>query len=381
MKIKIWFLFILLSTSVKANDGAYYASGNQLIPITETEICITKEILTVVKKTVNGTEYVYVTVDYTFFNPSKEKEILVGFEAPSPSGDVDGSPKNGAHPYISNFDVNMNGKELSFKTSIVNTDNYYINNRIDAKTEEQVIGSGFNANEVEFYYVYHFKANFKPGGNKIKHTYRFDMSGSVVSDYDFDYILTAANRWENNQIDDFTLHIDMGDNEHFNIRNSFFNDKKEWIIDDGRSLDNINEYSKEKESKFITYNGGITFKQKNFTPEGELYLNSPRTYMYENYETFDSSQHILPKTISFNGHYLEDVKLTATHSVDENSFKILRNLPFAVRGYIFKTELIQKYYLNQNWYRPNPKYTADIKALSTEEKDWLNAVKTNEWYK
>ena len=50
MKHSIVFLFTLLSTHLLfANDGAYYASGNHLIPITETDISVKKEILTLKK--------------------------------------------------------------------------------------------------------------------------------------------------------------------------------------------------------------------------------------------------------------------------------------------------------------------------------------------
>lgn len=382
MSLKIWFLLLILPLYSFANDGAYYASGNQLIPIEETEICITKEILTITKKEVNGISYVYVTVDYTFFNPYNEKSLLVGFEAPSPSGDVNGYPKNGAHPYISNFDVVMNGKALTHKTAIVNSDNYYINNTIDAKTESEVLeddeGDG---NYVNFYYVYHFNALFKPGDNSIKHTYRFNMSGSVMDRYNFDYILTAANRWENNQIDDFTLHINMGDNEGFNISNTFFKSTDEWTIENGRALPytdpHIGSYNDIKTSKFIVKNGGITFKKINFTPEGELSIYATADYIKGNFEVFDYSKNDLPENIRYNEED-EDFN-TSTRSVNEDSYKILRNYPFAKKGYVFKTPLIQNYYLSQDWYFPNPNYTADLNSLSKDEGDWLDAVTESKW--
>lgn len=373
MNLKIWLLFLALPFYTFANDGAYYASGNQLIPITETDICVTKEILTITKKEVNGTTYVYVTVDYTFFNPNNEKSLLVGFEAPSPNGDVNGYPKNGAHPYISNFDVVMNGKALSHKTAIVNSDNYYINNAIDAKTENEVIEEGNDGNYVDFYYVYHFNALFKPGDNTIKHTYRFNMSGSIMDRYNFDYILTAANRWENNQIDDFTLHINMGNNEGFNISNTFFNSTDEWIIKNGRALPYTDHYRNTTVSKFIVKNGGITFKKKNFTPEGELSIYATADYIKRGFEVFDYTKNDLPESITYNQ---EDFN-TSTRSANEDSHKILRNFPFARKGYIFKTPLIQNYYLSQDWYFPNPSYKADLNTLPIDEGDWLEAVKTN----
>ena len=82
MKSCIALLLTLLTTHhLHANDGAYYASGNHLIPISETDIAVKKEILTL-KKIRN--QYIEVTVYYEFFNPKAEKTITVGFEAFAP---------------------------------------------------------------------------------------------------------------------------------------------------------------------------------------------------------------------------------------------------------------------------------------------------------
>lgn len=360
---------VLLSFSVFANDGAYYASGNQLIPINETEICITKEILTIIRKE-DG--YIYVTVDYTFDNPTSEKSILVGFEAPSPSGDVDGYPIDGKHPYINGFSVKMNNVLLNFKIAIVNEETYYINGKINSKTEDQVISDDFNANEPDFYYVYYFNTNFNKGINKIVHTYKFKTSGSVMENYNFDYILTAATRWANKQIDDFTLNIHMGNDESFNLRNTFFSKNDKWTIDNGRSMLTKNSYNNHSSTKFITFSGGISYSMKDFIPKGELYLTSPRDF---NHDVFNFKGQNLPNIIKFGN----DKYPTVTKSEGENSYKILRNLPYAIKGYVFKTEFIQNYYLTQKWYKPNPEYKVDLEHLLYKERQWVIEVNSNKW--
>lgn len=392
MKNKVLAFLILIATSLFANDGAYYASGNQLIPIEETDICITKEVLSIIRKKeltpIDGydVEYIYVTVDYTFFNQAKnEKEILVGFEAPSPVGDVDGYPVNGRHPYISDFNVMMNGTSLNHQTAIVNEEVYFINNKIDAKTEEEVIGSDFNANEADFYYVYHFKAKFKPGLNKIVHTYKFTLSTSVMERYNFEYILTAANRWANHQIDDFTLNIEMGDSESFYVYNTFFDEKDKWIITEGRKMNTINNDNQKIVSQFITYSGSISYKKKNFKPKGELALYAlqefPRLNNIEsfNYKNHDTPPNVVMASTASAVYDFDSLIFFTARSVDENSFKILRNLPFAIKGYVFKTKMIQDYYLTQKWYIPKPEYISDIENLSKEEKEWIKEVKFNKW--
>ena len=48
MKSKIiLFLLLLLANVVRANDGSYFFSGNQLVPIGNTNVRIDKEILTI----------------------------------------------------------------------------------------------------------------------------------------------------------------------------------------------------------------------------------------------------------------------------------------------------------------------------------------------
>lgn len=390
MKNNVFTLLVLIVSSLQANDGAYYASGNHLIPIDETEVCINKEILSLVRKVELSEDgeyeedYIYVTVDYTFFNPTNDdRKILVGFEAPSPSGDVSGYPINGKHPYISNFSVLMNGVSLNYETAIVNEETYYINNKIDAKTEEEVMGADFNSNEPEFYYVYHFTANFKPGKNKIIHKYKFALSGSVMDKYKFDYILTAANRWANHQIDDFTLNIEVGESESFYLWNTFFDENDKWDIPNGRQINTESIYNKEPISQFITYSGKISLKKENFKPKGELALYSPQEYIRERYEEFNYKENDLPSKIiisELNKDFDDDndILFTKTKSTDKVSFKILRNLPFAIRGYVFKTKIIQDYYLTQKWYKPNPNYVSDLESLFEDEKKWLKEVKLNE---
>ena len=51
--------------------------------------------------------------------------------------------------------------------------------------------------------------------------------------------------------------------------------------------------------------------------------------------------------------------------------RILKNLPFAYRGYIFKNKELQDYFESTEWYLPNPEYNGDMEALSTEEKKWV----------
>ena len=100
----------------RANDGSYYVSGNQLIPIENTNVRIDKEVLTI-RLADDG--FAYVDVDYTFFNKGEARIVKMGFEA-SNEFMGDGEPVNPdslhkGHPFIYDFSVEVNGQKLSFQ--------------------------------------------------------------------------------------------------------------------------------------------------------------------------------------------------------------------------------------------------------------------------
>ena len=190
MKRLTLLFFLLLSTMIgaKANDGVYYVDGNQLIPVTETDISVRKEVLTINRVG----DFLEVTVYYEFFNPTKPKDLLVGFEAESPYDsyiDMDETYPN--HPHIRNFTVTINGERLGYEVAHVLYDDndyrkkdYFKNGQFSELSHEQCIKS---MNEYEgmgypFYYVYHFNAHFREGLNIVQHTYEFEISNSVAEE-------------------------------------------------------------------------------------------------------------------------------------------------------------------------------------------------------
>lgn len=365
----LFLLLVLFTFKSYGNDGAFFASGNQLIPIQETDISVKKEILKVKKL---NNKYIEVTVYYEFFNPSAEKEIIVGFEAVSPEGDVDGTPKKGLHPYMRDFTVLMNDQQLKYEVSHVADSLYNQNGKIksiDLKTFE----GNKSGNYVDFFYVYHFKAKFKKGLNIIKHTYTFDVSSGIDYNYHFDYVLTAANRWANHQIDDFTLIVEMEDFEIFNIAKTFFNNKNEWIIDGVGKVEDVKgiegtPYDKNA-LKFIMQKGSLKFQKKNFKPKGELSIYSFNPYIDGTVN--QGKDFNLPFSIYMQEH------INIDEPISDFQRKVLVNLPYARRGYLFKDKELNTYYRNYDWYIPNPDYVPNLADLKTVEQKWIRKWKKN----
>lgn len=232
-------LTLLFAATVKANDAAFYMSGATLVPIKETDISISKEILTI---TVGKDDYATVDVYYEFYNPKRTKTITMAFEAMAPDyGNVN---TDGIHPYIKDFTVEMNGRSLPFENALVEsvygkpTDFTPINlkewSACDQDEEEAPCDGDvlFNDKEntyIRFSYCYFFNAEFKKGLNTVHHTYRYHMNENVYAHYVIDYWLTPAARWAGGKIGDFTLRLKSEKYEDICMVDSLFMGKP-WDI-------------------------------------------------------------------------------------------------------------------------------------------------------
>lgn len=370
MKYTAFLLSLLLSHLLLANDGSYFASGNQLIPVFETDVSVKKEILTI--KKVNNRQ-IEVTVYYEFFNPKEAKKITVGFEAFAPSGDADGAPVKGKHPYMRDFTVQLNNITLPYKVAYVSDSLYAKSGKVKSIDLKTFQGST-EGNDIDFYYVYHFEALFKKGLNIIQHTYTYDISYGIDLNYNFKYILTAANRWGNNQIDDFTLILDMGEFETFNIDKDFFKSADEWTIDGvGKTIDVIGDSGSLEDKdgvKFHIQKGKAIFKKLNFRPAGEIniYALNYHFLFYDDEFGYFPFSYYQP-VWQTDSPTLEDVTPTNAQR------KILKNVPFARRGYVFKSADLQGFFKDVDWYMPDPNYVPIIENLTEEEKKWVEMWK------
>ena len=213
-------LALLFAVTLKANDAAFYMSGNTLVPIKETDISVAKEILTITV----CRDHLYAKVDvyYEFFNPGKPKTLTMAFEADPPSGLGGMQNRDGKHPYIKDFTVTMNGVALKCDNAIIEkkygAQQDFKPLDLDEWTGNEIaVDEPFcDANElyneaqdrwIRFAYGYFFTAEFKEGLNTVHHTYSYRMNYNMCSDYVIDYWLTPATRWAGGKIGDFTLRL------------------------------------------------------------------------------------------------------------------------------------------------------------------------------
>ena len=408
MKKTITILLALLATaSLKANDGAFYAQGNHLIPITETTIRVQKEILTItrVPDSINGWGDLFkVDVYYEFFNPGPAKDLIVGFEATSADGNAYGGTLDEAYagqPFIYDFNVVMNDRKLPHQVAhvpykyngdyqfdyTIKTEDYYKNGKVQDMSKEQynvAMAKIFESEEEYldwygylFYYVYHFNAHFNEGLNVIRHTYYSKGAEMVMMDYLFDYILTAANRWANNGIDDFTLILNMGDRESFSVAPTFFETPDELTFSGKGRVGEMREMIGMCENcpMFHVQTGSLVFHKKNFHPEGELHISSQGFYVFDYVGEGGKVDYADSFVESMKFQYM-NVYMDKDYPMDPTSFtaeqrRILKNVPFAYRGYVFKDKGLQRFFESSDWYVPDPGYNADMTTMTPGEKKWV----------
>lgn len=233
-------LVLIAAIAATANDAIFYAAGSFLVPTQETDIRVSKEVLTI---TIGADEFALVDVYYEFDNPKEAKTLLMAFEADPPYNDSSHFNHKGIHPHIFDFTVTMNGTPLKHKNAVIETNEEAHQSQVAQKLQlldgaewqgygeapedklpypEDFIYNSQQDRTARYSYAYYFNAPFVEGRNTVHHTYRYRMSLHVGVDYDIPYWLTPAMRWANHQIDDFTLRIIDNRGEAFCMKDSLF---------------------------------------------------------------------------------------------------------------------------------------------------------------
>lgn len=366
MKKFVLFLGLMIASlalNIWANDGTYYTSGNQLVPLQETDISVRKEVLTI---SILNNGFARVDVYYEFWNPGQQsRQLLMGFEADPPYNSDWKFHPDGVHPNIADFTVEMNGIQLAYKNAVcvynaatldtVSRKDYVLfdDNRIyekDPETNPEYWDAG-----ITFDYVYYFTATFQPGINKVHHTYRYQMSKGLGNPWDICYKLSPASRWANHQIDDFTL-IVRADNtaKHFVIDQKAFPQADFSVIEGVGKIRNlpIEKSWQTPHLEFALRNGAVQTHITNFKPQDELRIASGYDYGKPFGHYYDPYYGQIPFLMT-----IWDAELK--HHDLQFLKRVSRNLPYAYRGHVFKDKVMREFFESQWWYMPDPNYKDD----------------------
>lgn len=283
-------VFLTTITSISANDGVYFTSGNFLVPTQETDISVTKEILTI---TIGKDSFARVDIYYELFNNSQSKTINMAFEAASTYNDYSPINTRGVHPHIRDFTVSMNDTAMEYSNAVVAIKYKEGMGYTDFKPLDMTKWKGYgeapdsivpiddilyNAeldSIIDYGYAYFFKARFRRGKNIVHHTYKYRMSYNVAQRFEIPYWLTPATRWANRQVDDFTLNITADEMTDFCMPDSLFRNSP-FVSNKGERIFHLtSDYG--ESMIFTTANAGdtISWHCNNFKPTAEMCISSP----------------------------------------------------------------------------------------------------------
>ena len=364
---KTTILLLAICLTAAANDGVYYVNGSQLTPISETDISCAKEVLSI---DICDDGFARVDVQYVFMNNGAEKTIDMGFEASAPYNDDSEFNPNGGHPHIFDFTVNLNGKTLSYTNSIVRMDSNFETLdpkkwKVDTEADGFQLVNTSTKESVEYAYAYVFKAHFNPGKNTIHHTYRYRMSHGVGRTFEVPYWLLPAKRWANHQIDDFTLRISTPTWKQFLIEDNVFEGAQFRIVAGKGKIRHAPYKDIESHTEIALKNGTVEWHKTNFDPKDNFTINSSDIYCM-----FTDNYHL--------GDYYDrsDTYVPTWNPEDTAQEKrILRNLPYANRGYVFKDKGLREYFSNIWWYMPDPSWKQDTSDFTKKEWELVNQGK------
>lgn len=385
---KAWMLVMLLAVSLlaRANDGVYYVSGNQIVPLQEADIAVTKEVLTI---TIGDDEFARVDVQYEFTNRGKAKTIDVGFEATAPyePGSESNFSKAGQHPDIFDFTVEMNGTKLPIRNYVMRESEE--ENPADFTPLDLNVWQGPTANDewtsltnkntdetILFSYAYCFRAAFKEGKNTVHHTYRYRISNGVYQTFNVPYWLMPAMRWANHQIDDFTLRIKVEKTaKQFCIDGDEMWKASQWRVTEGAGK--VHTLKSETGSEYYYYefslrNGTVEWHSANFRPISNFNIFSAESVLfYQN--DFKIGRFYDRSTTWLSPGDPENQSKGSTDGIANK--RILRNLPYASRGYVFKDAQLKAYFTKLWWYMPDPSWQQDTSDFTESERKLVNSNK------
>jgi len=357
-------LLCLLALSAWGNDGVFYVQGNQLVPIHETDISVAKEVLTI---SIGDDGFASVDVQYEFMNHGPEKMVVMGFEADAPYNVPTMPALNGLHPYIKDFTVVMNDQPLGYSYGVVASGREGTDFKpLDLTRWKPRLGDDFVATNVLFYnqtdsctdfaYAYYFNAKFRKGMNTVHHTYRYRMSFGVGRTFEIPYWLKPAMRWKNQRIDDFTLCIKAENTaKHFCMEDSLFQQASFTIEGTGKMRHYTLPYGGPMLEVSLR-NGALVWHGRNFVPREDICIYAADVlYAFTEEEVVGS---FYDRNETFCLYTYEDTK---------ENWRILRNLPFAHRGYVFKNKKLREYFSKLWWYMPDPTWKSSTDDFTLRE--------------
>jgi len=343
MKFILAFLTLLLLTiHLYSNDDPYIEStGGILYPIKQTKISIKKELLSFYcnEDTTYGDMggYANVKVNFDFFNPDDTViKTLVGFAARGYD--------------VKNFIIKLENKKLEFKK--MSTGN------IDSALT--IYDSLTSRNP---YIVYVFEVPFKPGLNKVEHSYDF-LAANQFGDYE--YVLTTGAKWAGEKIGQLTIDLTMNNSKFLEICSDSLitSEFKTEVIGKGKFF-----FDRGYLCSYIL-DGKLRLATVNYTPKKDLMFNNKIIPIMQYFNDTELNEFDFEIFNALNRRNLE----CFTQTITLNDLNLIENGIYAEYGYDLTDVNMKSIFSKVPWYSPNPKLKLKEIKLNAKDKVFLKQV-------
>ena len=120
-------------------------------------------------------------------------------------------------------------------------------------------------------------------------------------------------------------------------------------------------------------NGTVEWHAKNFKPKENMFINSADIILDGDIGAFyDRGRYMPQPTIDFKKFYGRQAKNEAEEK--ELIGRVMRNLPYADRGYVFKDQKLQHYFESQWWYMPDADWQMSTDDFTKQDFDVVNEL-------
>lgn len=347
----IWTVFF--TTSAYGNDGVYLTRGGVIYPTKETKISLNREILSFSVRD----KVCRVNILFEFNNPENiERKLMVGFQAPTAVGDVPDNISN--KNQIADFKILANGQSLTYKLKAAGCEDCELKEPKEFQFSQSEQGV----------FVYLFELTFKPGINRINHSYSFPASSNVAFDQIYNYILTTGAKWAGGTIKNLTINFDLGSNKYFYVNDIFERDASWSIIGSGKltSKKFINDADSGRMVRVLS--GSLQIHVKNFRPIKNIEFGIICDNSFISLPT-DSEKLEQGKVFGICG-----LSLNSDVKYPEETLKILKNTVYAQYSYSFSSKDLLAYFSQFDWYMPDPNLTMEQIKLTAKEQQFIEEI-------
>jgi len=346
-------LTLILTISVYGNDGVYLTRGGIIYPTKESKISLEREVLSF------SVQDKICSVDILFeFNntESTERTLMIGFQAPTAVGDVSDEISNSNQ--IADFKILVNGQILPYRIKAAECEDCELKEPKDFHFSQGKRGV----------YVYLFELTFKPGINRINHSYSFPASSNVAFDQFYNYILTTGAKWADGIIKNLTVNFNLGRNKYFYV-NDVFGTNANWsIVGSGKVTSKKIDNDIDSRRMVRVLSGSLQIDVNEFRPLKNIEFG----IICEN--SFITQPTDFEKLKEGKVYGICGLGLDREIKYPKETLKILRNTVYAQYGYSFNSKDLNDYFSQFEWYIADPNLTMEQIKLTEKEKKFIAEI-------